>query len=206
MTITIWGRLTSINVQKAMFCIEEIGLPHKRIDAGLAYGLNHTPDYLAMNPNGLVPVLRDGDLILWESNVIVRYLASRHAAGSLWPADAAERARADMWMDWQQTSLWPAMHPVFHGLVRTPGSRTPAEIAAGAGKAEALFAMLDRHISDHGQLACGRFTMADCVIGPAVHRWLAMPLDKARRPALEDWYARLMERPTARRTLILPLA
>ena len=206
MTITIWGRLTSINVQKAMFCIEEIGLRCERIDAGLAYGINKTPDYLAMNPNGLVPVLRYGDLILWESNVIVRYLASRHSAGLLWPSDPRDRARADMWMDWQQTSLWPAMHPVFHGLVRTPGSKTKEEIATCIEKADALFAMLDSHIARHGELACGRFTMADCVIGPAVHRWLSMPVERTRRPALEDWYARLMERPTARRTMILPLA
>ena len=133
MTLTIWGRLTSINVQKAMLCIEEAGVAYERIDAGLAYGINDTPGYLDMNPNGLVPTLQDGDLTLWESNAIVRYVAARYSHGGLWPDDPAERARADMWMDWQQTSLWPAMHPVFWGLVRAPGTRTPEEIEAVLG-------------------------------------------------------------------------
>jgi glutathione S-transferase len=204
--LKIWGRLTSINVQKAMFCIEEIGLQCERVDAGLHFGVNSTPDYLAMNPNGLVPTLRDGDLTLWESNVIVRYLAAKHSAGVLWPEDPGARATADRWMDWQQTSLWPAMHPVFHGLVRSPGSRTPTDIEAGIARADALFGMLDAHLAARGALACGRFTMADCVIGPAVHRWLAMPVPRTPRPTLEGWYAALMQRPAAVRNLILPLA
>ena len=206
MTLTIWGRLTSINVQKAMLCIEEAGVAYERIDAGLAYGINDTPGYLDMNPNGLVPTLQDGDLTLWDSNAIVRYVAARYSHGGLWPDDPAERARADRWMDWQQTSLWPAMHPVFWGLVRAPGTRTPQEIEAGVAKGDRLFGMLDRHLAEHGALACGRFTMADCVIGPAVHRWLAMPIERTPRPTLENWYALMMERPTARRTMILPLA
>jgi glutathione S-transferase len=91
--LTIWGRVNSINVQKALFCLEETGVAYDRIDAGLAFGVNLTDDYLAMNPNGLVPTLRDGDLVLWESNVIVRYLAARYSAGRMWREDPGEGAR-----------------------------------------------------------------------------------------------------------------
>jgi glutathione S-transferase len=193
-------------VQKALFCIEEIGLPYERIEAGLHFGVNKAPEYLAMNPSGLVPTLRDGDLTLWESNVIIRYLAATHSQGALWPENPRERARADMWMDWQQTALWSAMRPAFHGLVRTPGSLGPAELAAAIERTNMLFDMLERHLAIEGALACGRFTMADCAIGPNVHRWMAMPVEQRERPALANWYAALMRRSAAQKILAQPLA
>ena len=118
--ITLWGRLNSINVRKVVWCLEEIGAPYERIDAGLQFGVVGTPDYRAMNPNALVPTIRDGDFTLWESNAILRYLCARFADRGFWPSDVARRARGGRWMDWQQTSLNKAMGPAFHGLVRTP--------------------------------------------------------------------------------------
>src|SRR5579862_617738 len=119
--IKIWGRNTSSNVEKVMWAIEEIGLPHERIDIGGPFGKNREPAYLAMNPNGLVPTLEEEDgFVLWESNSIIRYLASKHGMGSLMPSDVRTRARASQWMDWQLTVMGPAITPVFWGLVRTP--------------------------------------------------------------------------------------
>jgi glutathione S-transferase len=107
--LRIWGRLSSINVQKVVWCADELGLPYERTEAGGSFGVVGTPEYLAMNPNGLVPVIDDGGFVLWESNAIVRYLAARHGDGWLWPTDLQLRAEADRWMDWQNFTFWPAM-------------------------------------------------------------------------------------------------
>ncbi len=118
--IKIWGRNTSVNVQKVMWAVGELGLPHERIDVGGSFGKNNEPAYLAMNPNGLVPTLEEDGFVLWESNAIVRYLAAKYGAGTLEPSDMRARARASSWMDWQLTVAAPAVTPVFWGLVRTP--------------------------------------------------------------------------------------
>src|SRR3954452_13971495 len=121
--LKLWGRANSINVQKALYCIEELGLTYARIDAGRGYGVDDTAEYKAMNPNSLVPTLEDGDFGLWESNVIVRYLCARHSDGNIWPRGLRVRAGADRWMDWQETAITSAIGTAFPGLVRTPGSR-----------------------------------------------------------------------------------
>ena len=124
--LVVWGRNNSVNVQKVLWCCEEMALAYERIDAGLAFGVVDTPQYRSLNPNGLVPTIDDEGFILWESNAIVRYLAAKHAAGTLWPADLKIRAEADRWMDWNNTTFWPAIRPLFHGLVRTaPDKRDP---------------------------------------------------------------------------------
>src|SRR5688572_2434206 len=107
--IRIWGRISSINVQKVVWCADELGLEYERINAGGSYGINNTPEYLAKNPNGLVPVMEEGEFVLYESNAIVRYLSARYSGGALWPPDLRERADVDRWMDWQATSFTPAM-------------------------------------------------------------------------------------------------
>jgi len=128
--IKVWGRKTSANVQKVMWAIGEIGLPHERIDIAGPFGKNREPAYLAMNPNGLVPTLEEEDgFLLWESNAIVRYLAAKHRAGVLEPADLHARALANQWMDWQLSVAAPAITPAFIGLVRTtPEKRDHAAI------------------------------------------------------------------------------
>ena len=121
--LKIWGRVTSLNAQKVLWCCDEIGLAYERIDAGLAYGVVDTPAYRKLNPNGLVPTIDEDGFVLWESQAIIRYLAGRYALGSLCPADPRTRAIADQWMDWNHTAFWPLMRPAFTGLVRTrPGA------------------------------------------------------------------------------------
>ena len=154
--ITIHGRPNSINVQKAMWAVGEIGLAHERLDVGGPFGGNDTPEYRAMNPNGLVPVLVDGDTVIWESHTIVRYLGALHDVGGLWPEDPAERTLADRWMDWATASLQPQMTPVFWGVVRTPGSRA----RHGRDPARRCRAAIDlgnsRRASRGPRLRCGR--------------------------------------------------
>ena len=205
MTLTLWGRPNSINVQKAMWCLLEIGQPFERIDAGREFGINDTLEYRAMNPNGLVPTLRDGDFVLWESNAIVRYLSTKFLRGILAPSDLRVFASADCWMDWQQTVLNPALGPAFHGLVRSPGSRPQAEIDASIATTEAAMTILDAHLERHTFLAGDAFSMAEGVVGATAHRWFAMPVARKPRPAIERWYAALMARPAARQAFILPI-
>ena len=180
------------------------GRPFERIDAGRGVGVNDTPAYLAMNPNGLVPTLREGDFVLWESNAIVRYLATKFCHGSLAPSDPRAFADADRWLDWQATALNPVMGPAFHGLVRAPGSRGVAEVEASCAKTEAAMDILEHHLRGRDFLAHG-FTIADGTVGAAVHRWLNIPVRRAERPALEAWYARVMQRPAAQATFRLPI-
>ena len=98
---------------------------YQRIDAGMAFGRNTEPDYLAMNPNGRVPTLVDGDFVLWESNSIMRYFALVHGQGSpIYPDAPKLRAAVDRWLDWTLSTLQPVDRPVFWALVRTPGGKT----------------------------------------------------------------------------------
>jgi glutathione S-transferase len=203
--LKLWGRANSINVQKVVWCLEELRLPYERIEAGLAFGVNHTPEYLAMNPNGLVPTLKDGDLVMWESNSIVRYLAATYDAGGLWPADPGQRARADRWCDWQLSVFNPAFGDAFHGLVRSPGSRTPEQIAASQTKSRAAMQILDHHLADNTFLAGDRLSFGDIVLGSSVHRWLHMPVERQSTPHASRWYEMLAARPATEKAFLLPL-
>src|SRR5207248_11359982 len=120
--LKILGRKTSSNVQKVLWCCDELGIAFEREDVGGPYGRNNTPEYLALNPNGLVPTIDDDGFILRESNAIVRYLCAKHGIGKLCPTDLQRRADADRWMDWQQTTLGPPMGILFRGLLKQPAA------------------------------------------------------------------------------------
>jgi glutathione S-transferase len=204
--LRIWGRLSSVNVQKVVWCCDELGMAYERIEAGGAFGLNDTPQYLAMNPNGLVPVIDEDGFILYESNAITRYLAAKHGAGTLWPEDLRARADVDRWMEWQSTGYTPAMVQAFWQLVRTPPEkRDAAAIEASRAKSEKLSGILDRHLAGREFIAGKAFSPADIVVGCAAHRWLGMPLAREPRPNLERWYASLKSRPGARQVTSLPV-
>ena len=204
--LRVWGRLSSINVRKVVLCAQVLGLDFERIDAGLSYGVVNTPDYRAKNPNGLVPLLEDGDFTLWESNAIVRYLCAR-ADSPLYPQDLQRRANAERWMDWQQTTLNPAGSPGFKQLIRTPeAQRDPAVIAASVAATEPLFAQLDAHLARQPFMAGEALTMADIPIACEVHRWWGLPLPRPAWPHLERWYAQWQAQPASRGVLDLPLS
>jgi glutathione S-transferase len=207
MSLVIWGRLSSVNVQKVVWCADELGLAYERREAGGAFGVVETPAYRAMNPNSLVPVIDEEGFILYESNAIVRYLAAKHAPGTLWPEDLRARADVDRWMEWQSTGYTPAMMVAFWQLCRTPAEkRDAAAIEASLAKGEKFSAVLDAHLASRAYVAGNAFSPADLVVGCAAHRWLGLPAAREPRPHIERWYASLKTRPGARQTLSQPVA
>jgi len=197
--LKILGRKTSSNVQKVLWCCGEIGLAFERTDAGGPFGGNRTPQYLALNPNGLVPTIDDEGFVLWESNAIVRYLATRHALGSLCPTDLRRRADADRWMDWQQTALAAPMGVLFRALLRAPPDRVePAELDAARQKAASALSILDAQLGRTKYVAGAELTMGDIALGFVPHRWFLMPVERPALPNLERWYRDLCERPAYR--------
>lgn len=204
--LKIWGRINSSNVKKVVWAVGELGLPYERIEAGREFGVVNTPEYRKLNPNGLVPTIDDDGFILWESNAIIRYLAQKHGAGTLWPTNPQVRARADRWMDWQLASFTPAFTQAFQGVFRTPADkRDEAAIEAARVRADHLSAVLDAHLADHAHVAGDAFSMGDIPIGIGVHIWLNTPLPRTPRPHVERWYALLAAREAAKPTMILPL-
>ena len=195
--IKIWGRNTSANVQKVMWAIGEIGLPHERIDIGGPFGGNREAAYLAMNPNGLVPTLEEEDgFLLWESNSIVRYLAAKHHATVLEPADLRARGRAQAWMDWQLSVLGPAIGPAFLGLIRTPPEkRNHAAIEESKKRTTEAIAIIDAQLGKSAFLAGDGFSYGD--IPPAVmaNRYRQLVPERPAFPNFERWYAAIAGRP-----------
>jgi glutathione S-transferase len=204
--LKIWGRLSSVSVQKVVACANELGIAYERIDAGGRFGVVGTPEYRRLNPNGLVPVIEDGDFVLWESNAIVRYLARAYGAGTLWPDDARECADADRWMDWQATALTPAMFGAFWNLIRVePNQRSQPAIDESAAKTEALLAILDARLATRPYVAGARYTMGDIPLACAAHRWYGLPLSRAAHAHVEAWLARVAARPAYNGVLTLPI-
>lgn len=222
----LWGRLSSINVRKVVLCAQVLGLDLPRTDAGMAFGVVDTPDYRERNPNGLVPLLQDGDFTLWESNTIVRYLCARYGAAPtlpegaspcpgqpgaaalpLYPQDLQQRFNAERWMDWQQTTLNPAGGPAFRQWIRTPPEQRNAQvIAASVAATEPLWALLDAHLARNAFMAGDEPTMADIPIACEVHRWWGLPQPRPHWQHLERWYAAWLALPASRGVLDLPLS
>ena len=205
--LKIWGRKNSINVQKVMWTVGELGLKPERVDAGMAHGVVGEPWYETFNPNRLVPTIDDDGAVLWESNVIVRYLAAKHAAGTLMPTDPVLRAKAEMWMDWQQSTVMPgALTPLFLGLIRTPPEKRDAEALRKAAEAtQAALRTLDAHLAGQPYVLGDSFTVADIPVGVATYRWYALPVEHAELPNLRAWYDRLRQRPAFAEHVMLPL-
>ncbi len=186
------GKSTSINVRKVLWTLAETGLPYERLE--------WRPEHLAMNPNGLVPVLVDGDFVLSESNSICRYLCGKAGRHDLLPADPQARARVEQWMDWQATDLNNSWRYAFMALVRqNPAFTDPAQIAASAEAWNRNLGILERHLAAGGPFAAGeRFTLADVVLGLSLNRWLMTPIERPDYPAINGYVERLLERPAYR--------
>jgi glutathione S-transferase len=200
----IWGRTNSSNVQKVMWAVDELGVPHERIDAGMAHGKVNEDWYLKMNPNARVPTIDDDGFVLYESNVIVRYLCAKH--GKLYPQDLKARAVAEQWMDWQQTTIGPAITPVFWGLIRTPPEqRDMKAIGEAAVQLGKLYQQLDAHLAGRDFVTGREFTMGDIPLGCMTYRFFAMDIERPHVPNLRRWHDRLMERPAYRQHVVMPL-
>jgi len=188
--LKIYGTKSSSNVQKVLWCCGEIGLAFEHEEIGPRDGRHKSPEYRALNPNALVPTIEDDGFILWESNVIVRYLAAKHAMGSLCPEDLVQRADADRWMDWQQTTLASPMGVLFRGLLREPRDTIDAaEIDAAMQKSDAAWRILDERLATRPYVAGDDLTMGDIALGNAVHRWYRLPVERPALPHLAAWYA-----------------
>ena len=212
--LKIWGRTNSINVQKVMWTVAELGLAHERIDAGLAHGVVNESWYRALNPNGRVPTIDDDGFILWESNTVTRYLAAKHALthatthpeGTLMPADLQVRADAERWMDWATTTMAPVMTPLFWGLIRTPAEkRDPAAIESLRLEMEGVMRILDARLATRAYVAGDALTVGDIPVGCFTYRWYALPIEHSEHPHLARWYQSLTERPAFRQHVMLPL-
>ena len=205
--LKIWGRTNSINVQKVLWCCAELNLKYDRVDAGREFGVNNTPEYLAMNPNGLVPTIDDDGLILWESHAIVRYLSRKHGNGSLWPGDARACANADRWMEWYSTTLWQNLRPVFWNLVRTEPAKRDMKLVEDARRKMAdNLKMVEANLAGGPYMAGSAFTMADIPMGVALHRWFQMPIERPDYPRLAGYYERLKQRPAFAAHCAAPLS
>jgi glutathione S-transferase len=204
--LKILGRNNSSNVQKVLWALGELGLEYTRDDIGGPFGGNRETNYLIMNPNGLVPTLIDGDTVLWESNVIVRYLARKYAPNSLLPDSLTDLARAEQWMDWQQTVVAPAHFPVFWGLIRTaPEDRDLDAINNGRDRFEQVMTILDHHLSDSAFVGGESLSMADIPVGIMVYRWFTLDIERMELPSLHRWYQRLADRPAYKNNVMIGL-
>jgi glutathione S-transferase len=196
--LKLWGRANSVNVQKVLWCLRELDLPYERIDAGMAFGKNHESDYLAMNPNGRVPTLVDGDFVLWESNSIMRYLALTYRPESpLYPQAPKRRAAVDRWLDWTLSTVQPVDRPVFWALVRTPVEQRDMVAIQKDADAEAVqWRILDAQLATRRFVEGDDFTLADIALGAYARRWFGVEgISKPRFSHLERWFAEFTDRP-----------
>jgi glutathione S-transferase len=195
--LKILGKPTSINVRKVLWTCEELALPYVLAPWGTGELSLQSPEFLALNPNAMVPVIDDDGFILWESNSICRYLADRHGDGALLPPPSQQRALVERWMDWQATDLNTAWRYPFLSLVRaSPAHQDAAQLAAGVAAWNRAMTLLDTHLAANGPYLAGeRLTLADVVIGLSVNRWKSTPLAHADLPAVEAYFDLLSQRP-----------
>ena len=204
--LKIWGRPNSVNVKKALWAAEELGLKYERVDAGMQFGVTKTPEYLRMNPNSLVPTIEDDGFVLYESNAIVRYLSAKHGMGKLCPSDLKARADAERWMDWAFT-FQSAMRNVFWGLIRTPPEkRDPKAIEEGRKKSIELLAIPESVLAGRKFLTGNTFTMGDIPFGCELQRYMRVPIERPKFPNVDAYFERLRERPAFTKHVDIPLS
>lgn len=204
--LEIWGRDNAANVRKVVWGCEELGLAYRRIDIGGRFGGARDPDYLALNPNGLVPTIRDGDFVLWESHAILRYLAAGPGGRALYPEESKARGLVDQWLDWQ--AIHQAATVRDFGKLFRPGAPTPAGevLAAARSGIEGVFALLEAELTKRPYIAGEQFTLADIPIALGAARWFGLPVERPALPAVTAWFEKVTARPPYRAVATTPLA
>ncbi|MGS0894389.1 glutathione S-transferase family protein [Burkholderia stagnalis] len=204
--LTIWGRRNAFNVQKVMWLVDELGLEHRHVPAGGPFGGIDTPEFLAMNPHGRVPLIDDDGTVVWESHSILRYLAARHGRPAFWSDDPGTRSQADRWMDWSQTTLQPAfLNGVFRDYYRTPPEqRDTARIEQNIAQCARYFALLDAVLAERPFLAGQALTLADIAAGTHLYRYFELDIARPEVPNVSAWYERLKARPAYRTNVMIP--
>jgi glutathione S-transferase len=204
--IKIWGRRDSSNVQKVVWCCDELGVDFDRVDLGGKFGGNKEKPYLDMNPNGLVPTIDDGGFVLWESNTIVRYLTEKYSGGKLLSPSPEERANAGRWMDWQLSTMNPAIVPLFWGLVRTSEEkRDRAAIESALDRTAKAWKIVDDQLAKTNYLAGNDFTIGDIPLGVWAYRWFNLPIERHELKHLSAWYERLCQRQPYKTHIMIPM-
>ncbi|HXL67397.1 MAG TPA: glutathione S-transferase family protein [Xanthobacteraceae bacterium] len=203
----LWGRASSSNVKKVMWLADEMGLAYERIEAGGKFGVVDTPEYKKLNPNSRVPTIEDGEFVLWESNSVMRYLASKYGGEAFYPTDVAARANIDRWLDWQLAMLNPVESPVFMGTIRTPPEKQDkAALAAGMEKLMKQWAIVEAQLKSRPYMAGDFFSLADIALAIFAHRLLHNPfLTVPPLPNISAWHARLRPRPGFKAHVDVPL-
>ncbi len=193
----IWGRLNSINVQKVLWLCEDLKIPFERTDAGMQYGVNKTQSYLQLNPNGLVPVIKDNELVLWESHAILRYLSKKHdVTDTLYPKSADQSAKIDQWLDWYNTTAWPVMRPLFWGFIRTkPEERNLQELEKTRVQMSSILKILDNQLKSTPWVTGDHFTIADLPLALIAFRWFNLPIEREDYQHLSRWFKQIELRP-----------
>ncbi|MBI3503946.1 MAG: glutathione S-transferase family protein [Proteobacteria bacterium] len=204
--LVVYGRPTSSNVQKVLWLCEELGLPYSSANVVPPGKAKESADYVRLNPNGLIPTIDEDGFVLWESNAIVRYLAAKHANGSIFPSDLRVRADSDRWMDWQTTVLAPLASVLLNQIVRTPAEKRDNALIETTFKAiREKAGVLDAALAGRNYLAGNSFTMADIATGQWMWRYATLTPDRPKHANLEAWYARLQERPAFRKIVMQKL-
>jgi glutathione S-transferase len=205
--LRIWGRRSAFNVQKAMWLVGELALPHTHIDVGGAFGGLDDPVFLAMNPHGRIPVIDDDGLVVWESHAILRYLAARCGGDAFWPRDPAQRSFVDRWMDWSAVTLQRDFMDLFWRFYRTPDDQHDwPRIRRHMEACAHDYRLLDAHLARQPYLAGDHFTLADIPAGTTLYRYFGLALERPDMPNVEAWYQRLAARPAYREHVMIPFA
>jgi glutathione S-transferase len=204
--LRLWGHPKSINVQKVLWALDELDLEFEGIDAGGKFGRVKDADFLTLNPNGLVPTLEDDSAVIWESNAILRYLATKYGSAPFLPTDLAQRARADAWTDWNNNTFWEQVRPIQIQLVRTPEQQRDRQLVAGAvERVNAAVAILERELTRKPFLAGDDFTFGDIPVATTAQRWFNLPIARPEVKAVSAWYERVKQRAGFQRWVDLPL-
>ena len=204
--LTVWGRRSSINVQKVMWLVGELGLAHKHVEVGGTFGGLDTSEFLAMNPHGRIPVLQDGDTAVWESHAILRYLAARYGGVQFWPETPAVRSHADRWMDFAQTALQQSFHGgVFWGFYRMPpDKRHWKSINAALAQSARDLGQFEKQLDGRRFLLGDTITLADIPAGAMLYRYFELEIERLSLSNVERWYDALKERPAYRAHVMVP--
>lgn len=205
MMLTVFGRATSSNVQAVIWALEELEVPYERLNYGEGHAPLDTPEFLALNPHGLIPVLRDGDTVVWESAAILRYLGACHGGGAFWPADPRDRSQVDMWAEWAKRNVADAFTgPVFWRVVRTPRARwdRPA-IDAAVKVLNSNLAQADAQLAAHPYLCGSEMTLSDITLGHLLYRYFDIEIERAPLPHLRRYADMLAGRPAYQRAVMV---
>ncbi len=205
--LTVWGRLSAYNFQKVHWFLEELGIEYQHVNVGGAIGGLNTEEFLNMNPNGRIPVIRDGANIIWESNSILRYLSAVYSPEEYWDDSPANRSTFERWMDWELSALQPAFIDLFWGYYRTPvDERDERKIEHNRHRCEQYINILNSHLEKNEYVSGDKFGLGDICVGACFYRYFNMGLEVTKPERVSEWYTKLVNRPCYKKVMQVPFS